>query len=256
MTSKPQAKNAGRTDTKKIAPKKPKEKGVAFKKTQNETATYEVPPNHAQLMLEDLDPAHQKEFKDALEIVGAVLAGKSLETAVALVRKNVMFTIDTNSSKVINIAMDDKFKPYYGKVHDETVKFEQEISREDMGTFVIHVSKLGRTALGRRKVEGMLSGKIPKPVEYKDRERVNGKKENSLSFLNSNFGELIQAKAIYAHELGKLNLSLYRNLVATVKEGISSLMPTKSDQVSSDLALLATQNPTAHKIMMQSYART
>ena len=124
MTNKPQAKNAGRTDTKKIASKKPKEKVAALKNTQNEVATCELVPNHAQLMLEDLEPAHQKEFKDALEIASIVLSGKSIEAALMQVRENVkvVFKNQTEAAS-INIAMNQKFEPHYGKEHLENIDF-------------------------------------------------------------------------------------------------------------------------------------
>ncbi len=102
----------------------------------------------------------------------------------------------------------------------------------------------------------MLNGTIPKPVEYKDRKPVNGKKLNGLNYLKHFFGDLIDARAMYAHELNELNPSLYKILSTTLNGGLSSIMPNKSAKVTSDIAALADQHPTAHKIISKAYSRT
>lgn len=258
MTDKPQAKNAGRTDTKKTAPKKPKEKVAALKNTQNEAAVYDLlVPNHAHPMQGKLSPEHQKEFNDALKIASIVLDGNSIEAALMQVRENVQIALkDDVNNNSLNAAINKKFSPHLGEEHLENIDFTQEISKEGVGTFMVQVTKLGQTALGRREVDGMLNGTRPKPVEYKDRELVNGKKPKALAYLYACYGHLIKAKALYAHELKAINRSLYVNLSTTLTGGLSTIMPTKSDKVSHDLRLLAEINPTAHRAMANSYGRT
>lgn len=206
-------------------------------------------------VIEKLEPEHRKNFTDALEIMSAVLAGKSLEAAFTRVRANVNITLKNGNSNDMTAAMEKTFSPYYGMDHLETIEFKQEITKDEFGTFVVHVSKLGMTALGRREIDGMLNGTIPKPEEYKFRKEINGKRAKARDFLTTHFGKFITAKALYAHELKALNPSLYLNLVNTVVGGISSLMPTKSEKITADLATLEHSHPAVHKTLSRAYAR-
>lgn len=245
-------------DAIKKAHGKPKSVEPTQENTSDQTTHYgaELTLNPSILMIEKLSLEHQKEVNDALEIVSGVLAGKSLEAAFLQVRRGVELTLrNPERGDSIRDAIDKTFEPHYGKDHLENVEFKREVSNPDLGTFVIQVIKLGKTALGRREVEGMLNGSIPKPVEYKDRQPVNGKKQKLMEFLQAKFGHLLEAKAIYAHELKALNSSLYNNLSATLKGGVSSLMPTKSEKVSHDIESLATNHAVAHRVLQSLYAR-
>lgn len=257
MTTKQRTKKETRAQGTKRISETPKHRKSELKKDINNLAGGDLvtnPPTNA--VQGKLSPEHQLEFDDALKIASIVLSGKSVEAALMQVRENVkvVFKDDANKNS-LNAAINKKFEPHLGQEHLENINFTQEISKDDVGTFVVHISKLGLTELGRRKVAGMLDGTIPKPVEYKDREPMNGKKLNGLNYLKHFFGDLIKARAIYAHELNKLNPSLYKILSTTLNGGLSSIMPNKSAKVSSDIAALAIQHPTAHKIVANAYAR-
>ena len=117
------------------------------------------------------------------------------------------------------------------------------------------MDKLGQFDLGRREVAGMLNGTIPKPVEYKNRQPINGKKQKLLDFLDAHFGHLLEVKAIYADELKNLNPSLYAGLLSAVKGGISTIMPIKPDRVLKELSELEKQHPVAHRLLASNYLR-
>lgn len=258
MTTKQRTKKESRAHGTKRISETPKHRKSELKKEISDLAGGDLVTNPpTQTMQGKLSPEHQKEFNDALKIASIVLDGKSIEAALMQVRENVQIALkDDVNNNSLNAAINKKFSPHLGEEHLENIDFTQEISKEGVGTFMVQVTKLGQTALGRREVDGMLNGTRPKPVEYKDRELVNGKKPKALAYLYACYGHLIKAKALYAHELKAINRSLYVNLSTTLTGGLSTIMPTKSDKVSHDLRLLADINPTAHRAMANSYGRT
>jgi hypothetical protein len=251
MTTKQRTKKESRAHGTKRISETPKHRKSELKKEISDLAGGDLVTNSStQNMQGKLSPEHQMELDDALKIASIVLSGKSVEAALMQVRENVEIVFKDDANKnCLNAAINKKFEPHLGQEHLENIDFTQEISKDNVGTFVVHISKLGLTELGRREVVGMLNGTIPKPVEYKDREAVNGRRAKALEFLATNFGHLIHAKAIYAHELKTINRSLYVNLSTTIIGGISKIMPTKSDQVSRDLDVIAKVNQKAYRAL-------
>jgi hypothetical protein len=211
---------------------------------------------------------HPTEIEKAKQIMELVNNGLSVTIAIKhvlgfhLPENHATCEIGSNNSNeslTVGQKIDHLFSPHYGKIHLDDKPFDDEFVINGFGTFSISVRKLGQTTLLRRRILNMLENPTQQQdlIKYKERkpDPTTRKKMNPFEFFMAHYGEFAAAKAIYAHELRALDSSLYKNLSTTVSDGISSLLPTKSVKVTTEIQDLISRNAIGSKAIAAAYNR-
>ncbi len=245
---------------------------LALKKAEEHSAINSFPKlqNNAKQASEKTQREHDLEDSEA--ITNLVKSGMSLESAIREVRPNFSETVgdqpqkeqsligELNHSQRLTNRINKWVQSCFDKDIDKSHQMPEEIfSTQAIGTFAINIRKIGKGESNRIKTMAWLDKEntAQKPPLYKSRgiDPITTKKLNPFDFFIDVYGEMARTNSIYCDELKALDPSLYTNLVTTVKGGVASIMPTKSDRVAHELASLKTQHPVAFRVLSSTYLR-
>lgn len=142
------------------------------------------------------------------------------------------------------LAMCDAIIEQSPRSQNETIVESKEftIKNDANDTFRVSIERLGKTELLARIVEEWLAdpNHPTRPPLYKDREKVNGKKQNPREFLEMYYKKYLSARVIYRDQLTKLDPALVKQLPVYFNDGeLENIVPTKSTRIDKTLQKLA-----------------